>query len=470
MTATLRKTSARKVASTKKKLFVLDTNVLLHDPNSLFKFQEHDLFIPFVTIEELDNKKAGNLDVNRNARQATRLMEAVVSQARYTMKSGYPLNKFNGGSAKGRLFVQGKSLPFLPDEFARKNDNLYLAVLQHLQETTDYAEVVMVTKDLNLRIKARALGFVSEDYRHDHVVEDVDLIHKGLRFVDSDWLEGLLSSAQSWKDAQDHHYRYAVAAVQCLPNEFLCTDHRILRVDRVRNEEGLTVLAEVADRRKPKNAVAGIVPRSTEQAAALELLLNDDIDMVALLGPAGTGKTLLAVAAGLHQIEAHSRFEEIIFTRATVALGEDIGFLPGGEEEKLSPWLGGLYDNIDVLVGLTPGGDIEKHRRRELAKSTVKIRAITFMRGRTFHQRMLVIDEAQNLTPKQVKALVTRAGENTKLVLLGNLAQIDTPYLTESSSGLAYAVERFKNWPHFGSLILDKGERSRLASAGNDLL
>jgi PhoH-like ATPase len=214
----------------------------------------------------------------------------------------------------------------------------------------------------------------------------------------------------------------------------------------------------------------GITARNEEQAAAMELLMDPNVDMVALLGPAGTGKTLLAVAAGLYQMAEHDTFDELLFTRATIALGEDIGFLPGGEEEKLSPWLGALYDNLEVIIQNKEESANQQLRLREMVKERVQIRAITFMRGRTFQHKYLVIDEAQNLTPKQVKALITRAGEGTKVVLMGNLAQIDSPYLSETSSGLSYVVERFKDWEHFGSLILSKGERSRLASAGNEKL
>lgn len=458
---------ARKKAVPAKRLFVLDTNILLHDPFSLFRFAEHDVYIPFVTIEELDGKKAGTLDVNRNARQATRLLDEVVSQAGHIMSEGYPLSAFNGGQATGRLFVQSESLPFLAHEHVRKNDNLYLSVMRYLTDLKPGRDVVMVTKDLNLRIKARAMDFKSEDYLNDHAIEDADLIYRGIRHVEDDWLTVWGESIRCWKE--DGRTFYQGPRFDCVCNEFLAFPdgklYQILEVD-----DDCVLIGSVTDTRKPRSAVQGICARNEEQQAALALLTDPDIDFVALLGPAGTGKTLLALAAGLQQSMTANDFDEILFTRATIPLGEDIGFLPGTEEEKLRPWLGALEDSIEVIVEAASTTESAQHVMREAARNLVQIRAITFMRGRTFHRKFVVLDEAQNLTPKQMKALITRAGEGTKIVCLGNLAQIDSPYLSESSSGLAYAVERFKGWRHFGSLVLQKGERSRLANEGNDRL
>lgn len=447
------------------RLFVLDTNVLLHDPYSILKFSEHDVYVPFVTLEELDGKKSGNLDVNRNARQATRLMDDVVSQEGFTMETGFPLQPFNGGHATGRMFVQREALPFLSNEHLRKNDNLYLSVLDHLMKTQPGREVVMVTKDLNLRIKARAMGFRAEDFKHDHAIDDADLIYRGWREVSAEELSAWGTDMQSWKSNRVVHYR--VPRTDQRINEFLVfPGGELYRV--IELEEKSCVLQAVIDTTKDKNAVLGICARNEEQRAALSLLRDPEVDLVALLGPAGTGKTLLALAAALQQID-EGVYDNILFTRANTPLGEDIGFLPGSEEEKMAPWLGALFDNIEVLAEQAES-EIEGQKVRELAKEVVEIRAMTFMRGRTFHRRVVILDEAQNLTPKQMKALITRAGEGAKIVVLGNLAQIDSPYLSETSSGLAYLVERFKGWPHFGALVLEKGERSRLANAGNERL
>lgn len=454
------------------KLFVLDTNVLLHDPQCLFKFGEHDILVPFVTLEELDNKKSGQNDVNRNARQATRFLDDIVSQEQGSMDLGYPLASFNGGHATGRLYVQRESLPFLENEHHHKNDNLYLSVLAHAQKEDTSRQVVLVTKDLNLRIKARALQFKAEDYRHDHAVEDADLIYRGWRVVeDATWQEWLQKS-QDWQPrsrAQGPRPTFRAPVTGARVNEFLLPEggaslYRVMAVD----DQGWATLQEAVDTSKPKNQVFGIGSRNDEQMAAMNLLLDENIDMVALLGPAGTGKTLLALATALSQIK-DGIYDNILFTRAQTPLGEEIGFLPGNEEEKTAPWMGAMFDNLE-FIGDNFDSPVEAQKFREWVSEVVSVRAMTFMRGRTFQRKVIILDEAQNLTPKQMKALITRAGEGTKIIVLGNLAQIDSPYLSETSSGLAYVVERFKGWPHFGALVLEKGVRSRLANEGNQRL
>lgn len=465
MATRTKKTPIAKPAPMTKKLFVLDTNILLHDPYSALKFKENDVFVPFVTLEELDGKKTGFEDVNRNARQATRLLDEIVSDATGDMDRGYPLTAVQNGQATGRLFVQREALPFLSHEHLRKNDNLYLSVLDFLTKKGDYPEVVLVTKDLNLRIKARAMGFLSEDFLSDHAIDDADLISKGFKDLSQEQVDKMLESAESWKLAGTTFYKIPVTDQSI--NEFLiCPNEMVYRVTEI--SDGYCVLASVKNTKLDKNKVMGIASRNDEQRSAMDLLLDKDVDLVALLGPAGTGKNILTLAAALSQVQ-NGDYDSILFTRATTPLGDDIGFLPGDEKEKMAPWLGALYDNIEVLAesaASVPAGQ----KIRDLAKEAVDIRAITFMRGRTFHRKFVILDEAQNLTPKQMKALITRAGDGTKIIVLGNLAQIDSPYLSETSSGLAYLVERFKGWTHFGALVLDKGERSRLANAGNDRL
>lgn len=447
-----------------KSIFVLDTNVLLHDPYSLFKFEEHDVYVPFVTIEELDGKKSGTQDLNRHARQATRNIEEAM-QSPCTPDGGYPLAREGAAQPSGRLFVQDALLPFLAHEFDRKNDNLYLSVLSHLQ-SSGWAPV-MVTKDLNLRIKARAMGFCAQDYMHDHSVQDQDVVSSVIKTLPDDYL----SVAGDQLTARSR----GVQAEYTLPhdgthqvNDFLLIGEELYRVTDL--DGSRLVVRSVADRTKPKNAVFNIAARNDEQVAALELLLDPDVDLVALLGRAGTGKTLMTVAAALQQIVRDDLYDELLFTRATIPLGEDIGFLPGSEEEKMAPWMGALWDNLEVAIEAAGDSEVTRHRTRERVQECVSARAITFMRGRTFLRKFVVIDEAQNLTPKQMKALITRAGPETKVVCLGNLEQIDSPYLTEHSSGLAYLVNRFKGWKHFGALVLSKGERSRLAEEANDRL
>lgn len=449
------------------KIFVLDTNVLLHDPYSLMKLGENDVFIPFVTIEELDGKKSGATDIARNARQATRLIDDVISQPGYTMVTGFPLAGF-GKESSGKLFVQRETLPFLPGEVVHKNDNLYLSVLNFLSRSHPGRPVIMITKDLNLRIKARALGFVAEDYRHDHALEDSDLVDKGIHPVSADEMAQWLGASSAIAPEKSSPYRFFRGPKLNHPvNRFLLDPSGALfRV--VEQADDSTLLSSVLDHSKAKNTVLGISSRNEEQGAALDLLIDPEVDLVALLGPAGTGKTLLALAAAFRQI-GEGLYDGIIFTRANTPLGEDIGFLPGNEQEKMAPWLGALYDNIEVLAE-AQGGLTQAQKFRDQANEAVTVCAVTFLRGRTFQRKIIILDEAQNLTPKQMKALITRAAEGTKVVVLGNLAQIDSPYLSETSSGLAFLVERFKGWPHFGSLVLEKGERSRLANAANERL
>ncbi|MCC5612800.1 PhoH family protein [Nostoc sp. CHAB 5834] len=447
------------------KLFVLDTNVLLHDPFCLVKFGENDVYLPFVTIEELDNKKVGHLDINRNARQATRLMQKIMEQPDIAIKDGFELSTMEEGRATGKLLFQSEEFEALAGDASGKNDNRYLTVLKHLKQKYPKRPVVLVTKDLNLSIKAKMLGFAAEDYKHDQAVEDADLIFPGYRMISPETVEAWKETCQSWKEGWHTFFR--------IPNEkhyvnemLMTTEDAVFRVVEVQGEQ--TVVRDVSDTRKAKHGVLGVTARNQWQRAAVELLLDPEVDMVALLGVAGTGKTLLALASALSQVHINT-YDSILFTRANVAMGDEIGHLPGTEEEKMNPWLGALFDNLDVICSLAPD-EAKAQKLRELSDKNVEVKAITFMRGRSFQNRVIILDEAQNLTPKQIKALVTRAGDGTKVVLMGNLAQIDTPYLSETSSGLAYAVERFKGWKHFGSLVMQKGERSRLADAANERL
>jgi PhoH-like ATPase len=453
------------------KLYILDTNVLLHDPQCLFRFEEHDIYIPFVTLEELDNKKQGTQDVNRNARQATRLIADVASQPG-KLQRGFLLKSFNGKKATGRMFLQDKLLPFLKDEHLRKNDNQYLAVLKNLRTKRKDSDVILVSKDINLRIKARGMGFIAEDYKNDQVIEDADLLSRGWHAVGPEFLEEAGDALESWKLDGRNYYRVPqkTKKIRYLRNEMILLDALPFMV----SDSNLKTLELRQAEDYSKSSVWGVNARNPEQNLALNLLLNPEVDFVTLLGPAGTGKTLLTLAAALEQVVERKLFAEIIFTRATVPMGEDIGFLPGTEEEKMLPWMGALHDNIEVLVGGRPSGK-EGHASKwehstttDLVSQHVNVKAMTFMRGRTFNAKFLIIDEAQNLTAKQMKSLITRAGPGTKVVCMGNLAQIDTPYLSEANSGLAYAAECFKGWDHYGQVILSQGERSRLASYAND--
>ena len=470
--------SSRKRAAARKrltKLFVLDTNVLMHDPTSLFRFAEHDIFIPIMTLEELDNNKKGMSEVARNARQASRFLDDIVSPAKGDIQRGIPLSRHPADTATGRLFLQTQAInghipPNLP---MGRADNHIIGVLMYLLKQQPQRQVILVSKDINMRIKAHALGLPAEDYFNDKVLEDTDLLYTGERELPADFWDRHGHKMESWKKEGRTYYRVHGPLCQSLmPNEFVYQEGEHPLYATVKGVEGKTAVFEtVKDYTHTKSNVWGITARNREQNFALNLLMNPEIDFVSLLGQAGAGKTLLTVAAGLMQTLEAKLYSEIIFTRVTVPVGEDIGYLPGTEEEKMTPWMGALEDNLDVLnKNDDDAGEWGRAATRDLIRSRIKIKSLNFMRGRTFLNKYLIIDEAQNLTPKQMKTLITRAGPGTKVICLGNIAQIDTPYLTEGSSGLTYVVDRFKGWSHSGHITMKRGERSRLADRAAEVL
>ncbi|MFW8566888.1 PhoH family protein [Orrella sp. 11846] len=459
-------------------LFVLDTNVLLHDPSSLFRFEEHDIYLPMTTLEELDQQKKGMSEVARNARQVSRWLNDLVSEVNQPddFERGVPLDTLGHGNASGRMFFQTKGLSqTLPADFPMaKADNQILAVVQALTQADPQRAVVLVSKDINMRLKAKTLCLNAEDYYNDHVLEDTDLLYTGVQAFEEDFWSQQISDVESWQQDGMTFYRiHGPLCAQLHVNQFLHIKTAVPLFVQVREIAGQTaVLATLRDYSHAKNHVWGIMARNQEQNFALNLLMDPDCDFVTLLGQAGTGKTLLALAAGLTQVLETQRYSEIIMTRVTVPVAEDIGFLPGTEEEKMQPWMGALEDNLEVLNARPDNQEPTwgQNAAMEVIQSKIKVKSLNFMRGRTFLKKFLILDEAQNLTPKQMKTLITRAGPGTKVVCLGNIAQIDTPYLTESSSGLTYVVDRFKDWPHAGHVTLQRGERSRLADYAADIL
>lgn len=463
------------------KLFVLDTNVLMHDPMSLFRFDEHDVYLPMITLEELDDHKKGMTEVARNARQVSRDLDALAANmsARDAkgLSEGLPLSRTGHREAAGKLFFQthlvNVTLPAgLPQG---KADNQILGVVQALREQQPARDVVLVSKDINMRIKARALGLPAEDYFNDKTLEDGDLLYNGVLQLPTDFWDRHGKTMESWNQGGFTFYRISGPLVPALLiNQFVYLEAPGAAPLHAKVTEitGKTaVLRTLREYTHSKNAVWGVTARNREQNFALNLLMDPDCDFITLTGTAGTGKTLMTLAAGLSQVMDDRRYTEIIVTRVTVPVGEDIGFLPGTEEEKMGPWMGALDDNLEVLSKTDGGaGEWGRAATNDLVRSKIKIKSLNFMRGRTFLNKFVLIDEAQNLTPKQMKTLITRAGPGTKIVCLGNLAQIDTPYLTEGSSGLTYAVDRFKGWPHSGHVTLARGERSRLADFASEVL
>ena len=473
-----KKTKAVKKHNGPTKLFVLDTNVLMHDPMCLFQFEEHDIYLPMIVLEELDSHKKGMTEVARNARQTSRSLDALAAEPGTDMKLGLNLSTTGHIEARGKLYFQTQvmdvSLPIsLPQG---KADNQILGVVQALGKLHAPREVVLVSKDINMRVKARALGLAAEDYQNDKVLEDGDLMYSGALALPTDFWNRHGKAIESWQQGSHTFYRISGPLVpSLLINQFVFLEapgepSLHARVTEIRGKTA--VLKTLKDFGNAKNAVWGVATRNREQNFAMNMLMDPDVDFVTLAGTAGTGKTLMALAAGLTQVLDDRRYTEIIMTRATVSVGEDIGFLPGTEEEKMGPWMGALDDNLEFLAKGDGGnaGEWGRAATNELIRSRIKIKSMNFMRGRTFMNKYVIIDEAQNLTPKQMKTLITRAGPGTKIICMGNLAQIDTPYLTEGSSGLTYAVDRFKGWAHGGHITLARGERSRLADFASDVL
>jgi PhoH-like ATPase len=468
-----------------RRLFVLDTNVLMHDPTAIFRFQEHDVYLPMVVLEELDANKKGLSEASRNVRQVSRFLDDLMRDAtKDQIDAGLPLDAVFGAytsaaAAKtirtpGRLFFQTRQLTSaLPDYLPGHGvDNAILAMTLALQALHHESRVTLVSKDINLRIKAAVVGVHAEDYYSDKTIEDADVLYTGLAALPTDFWEKAGKDLKSWKEADRTYYKVEGPVVSELQvNQFVheAGESGIEAIVR-RIEAGAATLELARDFRSERHSVWGVTARNREQNFALNLLMDPEIDFVTILGPAGTGKTLLTLAAGLMQTLESNRFAEIIMTRVTIPLGEDIGFLPGTEEEKMEPWMGALMDNLEVLTQSSEGGSWGRGATNDLLRNRIKIRSLNFMRGRTFLNRFVILDEAQNLTPKQMKALVTRAGPGTKVICLGNIAQIDTPYLTETTSGLTYVVNRFRGWSHSGHITLVRGERSRLADFASDTL
>jgi len=459
------------------RLFVLDTNVLLHDPTCLFRFEEHDIFLPMIVLEELDAHKKGMTEVARNGRQTSRSLDALAEHQGPDIATGLPLDATGHKEARGRLFFQTQLLNYdLPISLPQgKADNQILGVVEALRKQHAPREVVLVSKDINMRVKARALGLSTDDYQNDKTLDDGDLLYSGAYALPLDFWSTHGSSVESWQQGPHTFYRVSGPVVpQLLVNQFVFFEapgepSLYAKVTEIRGK--VAVFRTLRDFTHLKNSVWGITTRNREQNFAMNLLMDPEVDFVTLTGTAGTGKTLMALASGLTQVLDERRYTEIIVTRATVSVGEDIGFLPGTEEEKMGPWMGAMDDNLEVLGKTdTAAGEWGRAATNELIRSRIKIKSMNFMRGRTFLNKYVIIDEAQNLTPKQMKTLITRAGPGTKIICMGNIAQIDTPYLTEGSSGLTYAVDKFKGWAHSGHITLARGERSRLADFASEVL
>lgn len=462
-----------------KRLYVLDTNVLLHDPTALFQFEEHEVVIPMTVLEELDKLKNGMREIARTARQVSRTLSDLTRQATFDeIQRGIPIPRADGGTLGTLHFLCYTGLEPL-EHLDDSPDNTLLAETCRLRTEHPDASVILVTKDINLRVKATALRVPVEDYLTDRAFSDSDAMLEGVRIYPD-----IGGSGGPWGQLKvdvavervDHRTFYRLTGA--IPGDW---HPAMLVADSENNADFEAIVREVGPNQaqlqllmnyRHKAGVWGVRAHDSRQNFALNLLMDDDIDLVTIAGSAGTGKTFMALAAAFQQTLDTKRFERIVFTRAPISMSEDIGFLPGTEEEKMSPWMGAFHDNMDNLLRDEHDGSTSwsQDATRSLIGSRVQIRAPGFMRGRTLNDTFLIIDEAQNFTPKQLKALLTRAGRNTKIVCLGNVGQIDTPYLTANTCGMAAVVQRFSHWPHAGHVTLRSVERSRLALAGEELM
>jgi len=437
------------------KNFVLDTNVLLHDPQALFKFEENNIFIPITVIEEIDKFKKDMNETGRNARQVSRILDAMREKGSLSQGVSLP----GQGELRVELFSEAylKRLP--TDLRVDSNDNRILALALDMRERYPDTQLVFVTKDTNLRIKADAIGLIAEDYESDKI--DIQDLYSGTRSITvaSEAVDRFYG--QGWLEAPEN----------LTPNEFITI------VDET-NPSHTAICRHDPDnvrivpvRKVPKDGIWSIHPRNREQAFALDVLMDDAIKLVTLVGKAGTGKTLLAIAAGLHKTAEENIYNRLLVSRPVFPMGKDLGFLPGDIEEKLTPWMQPIFDNVELLIS---GHESEKRHSKGykelMAMGLLDIEPLTYIRGRSIPKQYLIVDEAQNLTPHEIKTIVTRVGEGTKIILTGDPYQIDNPYVDSSSNGLSYLVEKFKGQRIAAHVTLTKGERSELAELAANLL
>ena len=467
-----------------KRLYVLDSNVLIHDPMALLRFEEHDVFIALQVLEELDQENRGTTDLARNVREVSALLDQIIGNASAAEIAQGLVLPGSTRAEPARLFLETRPTQHIPDlPFAADSlDNRILVCALALarscaQNAARHRTVILVSRNINLRIKARSLGLAADDYHSDRVVEDLSLLPSGMACAPAQLLDQQ-SSGERFSTSGDYveqwhpHLGLYDAQREDLDTRVIGLRGQVAQLERVVNYREGSI-----------HRVWGIQARNREQNFALNLLLDPAVDLVTLLGAAGTGKTLITLAAALAQTLDEPVYKEIIVTRATIALGDDIGYLPGTEEEKMTPWMGALMDNLEVLnsaetdtraAGKSAGhggaGAWGRAATNDLIHQRIKLRSLSFMRGRTFLNRLLIIDEAQNLSRMQMKTLITRAGPGSKVICLGNIAQIDAPFISPTTSGLTFAVERFRQWAHAGHVTLARGERSRLADFANDAL
>ena len=444
------------------KLYVIDTNVLIHDPGAILKFEEHQVVIPMTVLEELDKLKIGKASIATDCREAIRQMDRIIGDATPTeIAKGIPIERPDG-NYQGHFSILLDSFDApdrsLPDNL---NDNKIINSLVSLQKKSPNRETILITKDINMRLKARGCGIGAQDYQNDQLLSDVSLLETGYnRFEGSFW--ETQSTVETFHDETGTYHKIPKANLpeDLYLNHFIIDEKGFIGcIHRVGEEFAL--LKDLPYEQLMQQNAWGLTPRDVPQALALYLLLDPDIHLVTLTGQAGSGKTILALAAAIEMTVATNQYKRIIATRSTRGLDEDIGYLPGTEAEKMEPWLGAITDNLEALH------NDDEHSKSSvdyiLQKVPLQFKSLNYIRGRSFQQSLILIDECQNLTPHQMKTIVTRAGAGSKVICLGNLAQIDTPYLNPVSSGLTYLVERFKEFPHGGTIHLEGSPRSAIS-------
>ena len=451
-------------------LYILDTNVLIHDPKAILEFEEHHVIIPMTVLEELDKLKSGRQALAADCRQAIRCIDEILGRASPDeIEKGIPIRRGEKAQPRGKLSIL---MDHAPDNLAvlptHLNDNKIINDVSLLKQKRPEQRTVLVTKDINMRLKARGCGIESEDYHNDQLVSDINLLDPGyLEFEGSFWDH--IDKVET--EQQDARTLHRIARSETLsdihPNNFIIDEQgMVARVISVTDDT--VTLQHMDNQRFLQREAWGLTPRDIYQAMALDLLLDPEIHLVSVTGSAGSGKTILALAAAIEMTVETRQYRRIVVTRSTQGLDEDIGFLPGTEEEKMEPWLGAITDNLEALHydDEDSAGSIDYI----LNKVPLHFKSLNYIRGRSFQHSLILIDESQNLTPHQIKTIVTRAGSGSKVICLGNLTQIDTPYLSATSSGLTYLTERFKSFPHGGNIQLQGVPRSLLAEyAENNL-
>ena len=464
-------------ATATQKIYVLDTNVLLHDPTSVMAFNEHRIVIPMTVLEELDHiKDRRDKTVSREARIAIQMIDKVVDDASpQEIQSGVEIPGSNLNGPQGalsiypdQLLADDSDIPFLNDTQDQANDNRIINVALRLQAEHPDNFVCLVTKDINMRLKAKGSGLQHvEDYRRDRVLDDIDLLAKGYEHIPGDFWSRVEEVDTLREGDRTLHRVPRKDLPQAYPNMYLFDDQEFFAYVKRIDEDFVYLRCDSRDNLMNRR-FWGLAPRNLEQAMAMELMDDDDVDMTVLTGPAGSGKTLIALAYGLHAILEQKKYSKLIVARSTPPIAEDIGFLPGTEEEKMAPWLAAFDDNLEILHGTDEcsHGSIDYVKER----ANIQFKSLNFMRGRSFNNAYIVIDESQGLTQFQLKSVITRVGADSKIVVLGNLAQIDNKYISPLTSGLTYLVERCKNYDHAGIMNVGGIERSRLAAFAEENL